>query len=210
MSAFRFYFTLDILLMESLAHRFGLGNVYMKTGKFRMAEYHFRKAVEINPSNAMLVCCVGTVLEKLDKKKEALELYERACLLAPTSPAVRFKRVRMLMELRHFDSALRDLMLVRDMAPDEFNVHYLLGKLYGAMGDKINMTRNLTIAQDLEPRAAGRIREIIESAGKPDEEDDGEEDDSQTRGGDRSENDMSQGEVSDSMLHGGNGDADMA
>lgn len=181
----------------------------MKTGKFRMAEYHFRKAVEINPSNAMLVCCVGTVLEKLDKKKEALEMYERACLLAPTSPAVRFKRVRMLMELRHFDSALRDLMLVRDMAPDEFNVHYLLGKLYGAMGDKINMTRNLTIAQDLEPRAAGRIREIIENAGKLDEEEEEEgegqgkcEDDGRTDAGDNE--DMQDEGENDSR------DADMA
>ena len=63
-------------------------------------------------------------------------------------------------------AALKDLLLVRDMAPDEFNVHYLLGKLYGAMGEKVAMTKNLTIAQDLEPRAAGRIREIIEGAGK--------------------------------------------
>ena len=82
---------------------FGLGNVYMKTGKYRMAEYHFRKAIEINATNAMLVCCVGTVLEKLDRKRDALEMYETACLLAPTSPAVRFKRVRMLMDLRQYD-----------------------------------------------------------------------------------------------------------
>lgn len=63
-------------------------------------------------------------------------------------------------------AALKDLLLVRDMAPDEFNVHYLLGKLYGAMGERVLMTKNLTIAQDLEPRAAGRIREIIENAGR--------------------------------------------
>lgn len=205
-----------MLTLNVLLCRFGLGNVYMKTGKFRMAEYHFRKAVEINPSNAMLVCCVGTVLEKLDRKKEALEMYERACLLAPTSPAVRFKRVRMLMELKHFDSALRDLMLVRDMAPDEFNVHYLLGKLYGAMGDKVNMTRNLTIAQDLEPRAAGRIREIIEHAGQPssegesDGEDEG-DDDEETRAGVRSEDDqMGENDENGSVAEDGDPDADMA
>jgi tetratricopeptide (TPR) repeat protein len=175
------YLWLTISIRVLPLRRFGLGNVYMKTGKYRMAEYHFRKAVEINSTNAMLVCCVGTVLEKLDRKKEALELYEQACLLAPTSPAVRFKRVRMLMDLKNYDSALRDLMLVRDMAPDEFNVHYLLGKLYGAMGDRVNMTRNLTIAQDLEPRAAGRIREIIEAAAEEgmdaDEENEEDEDD---------------------------------
>lgn len=75
----------------------------MKTGKYRLAEYHFRKAVEINPSNAMLVSCVGTAYEKSGDKKLALEMYERACLLAPKSPAVRFKRVRMLMEMRQLN-----------------------------------------------------------------------------------------------------------
>ena len=44
-----------------MPHRFGLGNVYMKTGKYRLAEYHFRRASEISPSNAMLLLCVGTV-----------------------------------------------------------------------------------------------------------------------------------------------------
>lgn len=40
---------------------FGLGNVYMKAGKLRLAEYHFNRASEINPTNAMLVSCVGSV-----------------------------------------------------------------------------------------------------------------------------------------------------
>jgi tetratricopeptide (TPR) repeat protein len=40
---------------------FGLGNVYLKTGKYTLAEYHFRRALEINQGNVTLVCCVGTV-----------------------------------------------------------------------------------------------------------------------------------------------------
>ena len=42
------------------------------------------------------------VLEKLGRRREALELYEKACLLAPESPAVRFKRVRILISLRQY------------------------------------------------------------------------------------------------------------
>lgn len=41
--------------------RFGLGRVYQKTGKLQLAEYHFRRALAINPSNVVLYCCVGTV-----------------------------------------------------------------------------------------------------------------------------------------------------
>lgn len=33
----------------------------MQTGKYRLAEFHFRRAVEINPTNATLVCCIGSV-----------------------------------------------------------------------------------------------------------------------------------------------------
>lgn len=60
-------------------------------------------------------------------------------------------------------------------------MHFLLGKLYGALGDKTNMTRSLTFAQDLEPRAAGRIREIIERAGAASDEEDEGDDESQAR-----------------------------
>ena len=107
--------------------RFGLGNVYMKTGKYTLADYHFRRAFEINPSNATLVCCVGSVsrrlrpfhselcflqaltvdrrlqvLEKSRRYKEALETYERACLLAPESSLARFRRVRMMVALGRY------------------------------------------------------------------------------------------------------------
>lgn len=47
--------------MPTCCFRFGLGRVYQKMGKTRFAEYHFRRALEINPSNVVLYCCVGTV-----------------------------------------------------------------------------------------------------------------------------------------------------
>lgn len=40
---------------------YGLGRLYQKMGKMRYAEYHYRRAVEINPSNVILLCCVGGV-----------------------------------------------------------------------------------------------------------------------------------------------------
>jgi anaphase-promoting complex subunit 3 len=40
---------------------YGMGTAYLRKNKLRQAEHHFRRAVEINPSNAVLVCCVGQV-----------------------------------------------------------------------------------------------------------------------------------------------------
>lgn len=39
--------------------RYGLGTCYLRMSKIRLAEYHYRKAVEIHPNNAVLLGCVG-------------------------------------------------------------------------------------------------------------------------------------------------------
>lgn len=41
--------------------RYGLGTCYMRMSKLQLAEYHFRKALDIYPSNAVLMGCVGLV-----------------------------------------------------------------------------------------------------------------------------------------------------
>lgn len=35
--------------------------IYSKVGKSELAEYHFKRAADINPSNAVLICCIGMV-----------------------------------------------------------------------------------------------------------------------------------------------------
>jgi hypothetical protein len=50
-----------LTLYDPLRYRYGLGTAYLRKNKLRHAEHHFRRAVEINPSNAVLVCCVGQV-----------------------------------------------------------------------------------------------------------------------------------------------------
>jgi anaphase-promoting complex subunit 3 len=38
-----------------------MGLVYLKTGKAQYAEHHFRRAAAMNPTNAVLLCCIGMV-----------------------------------------------------------------------------------------------------------------------------------------------------
>lgn len=44
---------------------YGLGRVYEKMGKWEMAEKHYELAAKINPSNAVLVVCIGQVSLRL-------------------------------------------------------------------------------------------------------------------------------------------------
>lgn len=93
--------------------RFGLGNVYLKTGKTTLAEYHFRKALDLNQANATLACCVGAVLEKLGRRSEALAMYDEARLAAPESSLVRFKRVRLLIKMHRHEVSISSRALSR-------------------------------------------------------------------------------------------------
>lgn len=55
-----------------------------------------------------------------------------------------------------------DLLTLKNTAPNEFNVHYLLGKLYKILGRGSDMLKSLVLAQDIDPRAAKMVRDLIE------------------------------------------------
>lgn len=40
---------------------YGMGLVYLRMGKQKYAEHHFRRAAEINPTSPVLLCCIGMV-----------------------------------------------------------------------------------------------------------------------------------------------------
>ena len=131
---------------------YGLGKVYEKMGKWEIAEQHYRTAARINPTNAVLVCCIGMVLEKMRKPEQALTMYTRACALAPGSALSRFKKARCLMGLGQPREALVELKILKDVAPDEANVHFLLGRLYKMLRMRGEAVRCFTMALNLDPK----------------------------------------------------------
>ena len=131
---------------------YGLGKVFEKQGKYAFAEQHYRTAASINPTNAVLVCCIGMVLEKLKNHKAALIQYSRACELSEKSALCRFKKARVLMTLQEPERALVELRVLKDIAPDEANVHFLLGRAYKQLRQKGSAIRHFTMALNLDPK----------------------------------------------------------
>lgn len=78
--------------------------------------------------------------------------YTHACELDPRSALSRFKKARVLMNLRQPKEALRELEILKDIAPDEANVHFMLGRLYKMMRDRTGAIRHYTIALNLDPK----------------------------------------------------------
>ena len=131
---------------------YGLGKVYEKMGKWSIAEQHYRTAAQINPTNAVLICCIGMVLEKLKDPEQALQMYTRACALAPGNALSRFKKARCLMTLQRPKEALTELKVLKDVAPEEANVWFLMGRLCKMLGKKAEAVRAFTMALNLDPK----------------------------------------------------------
>lgn len=102
--------------------RYGLGTCYLRRSKVRLAEYHYRKALDIHPRNAVLMGCVGMVstshntfpkdasgslrlsqaVERRGDRQAALELFDRAVRLAPENALVRYRRAKILVSMRKY------------------------------------------------------------------------------------------------------------
>ncbi len=67
-------------------------------------------------------------------------------MLIPTSL---YETVLMVLQ-----GALEELMILKDLAPDEANVHFLLGRLYKSLHDKTSAIKHLTIALNLDPKVS--------------------------------------------------------
>ena len=135
---------------------YGIGRVYEKLGSYDKAYTHFHSASVINPTNAVLICCIGNVLEKQRQIVQALQFFSKATELAPHAPQTRYKKARALLALNQLDAAQKELEILKNLAPDEATVHFLLGKLYKSLNDKGSAVRHFTIALNLDPKVCFR------------------------------------------------------
>lgn len=51
--------------VASVFFRYGMGMIFYKQEKFRLAEVHYRKALSINPHSSVLLCHVAVVSDHL-------------------------------------------------------------------------------------------------------------------------------------------------
>ncbi|KAL7930972.1 hypothetical protein V8C35DRAFT_282911 [Trichoderma chlorosporum] len=142
---------------------YGIGRVQQRLGAYDKALTHFQAAHLINPNNAVLVTCIGTALEKQKQILPALRAYCKAVELAPHAASTRYKKAKALLAVGQNEEAQKELVILKDLAPDEGTVHYLLATLYRNMNEKQEAVRHFTIALALDPKAGPQIKEAIES-----------------------------------------------
>jgi len=105
----------------------------------------------------------------MKKTHPALVQYIHAVTLDPRSFPARYRKASSHLKLHNAPEALKELMVLKDMEPEDATVHFLLGRTYKRLGDKANAIRHFTIALNLDPKAIQYIKEAMESL----EEDEG-------------------------------------
>ncbi|EDR10957.1 uncharacterized protein LACBIDRAFT_315993 [Laccaria bicolor S238N-H82] len=142
---------------------YGLGTCYLRMSKIRLAEYHYRKAVEIHPNNAVLLGCVGMAVDRRGDRDAALALFDEAVRLAPDNALVRYRRAKILVSMRKYERAVEDLVSLRNSTPEESNVVFQLAKVYRLLGDEVNSAKTLALARDISPKSMNKIKKLLDT-----------------------------------------------
>lgn len=99
----------------------------------------------------------------MKKTQPALIQYMTAVTLDPRSNLARFRKAEIHLKLGAPGEALKDLLHLKDSAPDDANVHFLLGKCYKRLGQRGSAIRHFTVALNLDPKAQQWIKEAMET-----------------------------------------------
>lgn len=147
---------------------YGLGAIYYRQEKYDLAEYHFQRAIDINPQSSVLLCHLGMAQDANGKAFEALDTLAAAFRIDPRNPSARYQRATVYMSLDRPREALSELEKVRDAVPREASVHFAMGRVLKRLGRTEQAMRCFLTALDLDPKDTNLIKAAMDKLDEPD------------------------------------------
>ena len=111
-----------------------LGDAYTQAHELPKAEGAYRKAADLDPSEASHKRGLGQTLLAEEKYSEALAVYQKLSDLMPDDADVYLRIAQIFRELRELDRAEQNLVKARQYAPGSLEVMYNEGMLYESQG----------------------------------------------------------------------------
>jgi tetratricopeptide (TPR) repeat protein len=111
-----------------------LGDAYTQAKNLAKAEGAYRKAAELDPSDAGHQRGLGQTLLSEEKYAEALGVYQRLAELEPENADVFLRLSQIYRELHKLDEAEKSLLKARQRAPGSIEVMYNEALLYQSQG----------------------------------------------------------------------------
>jgi tetratricopeptide (TPR) repeat protein len=111
-----------------------LGDAHTQAHELPKAEGAYRKAVEMDPSEASHQRGLGQTLLAEEKYSDALAVYQKLADLMPDDADVYLRIAQIYRELHELDKAEQNLVKARQYAPGSLEVMYNEGMLYESQG----------------------------------------------------------------------------
>jgi anaphase-promoting complex subunit 3 len=138
--------------------------VYLKQEKFPTAEFHFTKATTIFRTNPDLICHLAVAQHKCNRSESALTLLNDALKIDSKNALCKFHKAGLLLHLERYQEALTELEELRQIAPKESLVYYLLSKVHRHLKNFHYSYMYMSWSMDLDPKGANN--QLKENADK--------------------------------------------
>ncbi|CAF0843027.1 unnamed protein product [Adineta ricciae] len=142
----------------------GVAMIYLKQEKFQSAAFHFTKATSIYRTNPDLICHLAVAQHKCNQSADALALLNDALKIDSKNALCKFHKAGLLLHLERYHEALSELEELRQIAPKESLVYYLLSKVHRHLKNFHYSYMYMSWSMDLDPKGANN--QLKENADK--------------------------------------------
>jgi len=145
-----------------------LGDAYWTLSQWDSAAEQFQAELTVDPGNCMARARIGNiVLQKNGSAEEAMATIDKAISMCPSLTDARVDRARALVKLNRQAEAVTELEAAVKAEPAEPSTHFLLAKVYRALGRTEEAQAEMQTYSKLEERAraavAERAQEVIKN-----------------------------------------------
>jgi tetratricopeptide (TPR) repeat protein len=137
---------------KQLEAHFGLGYLYFKQKRYPEAERELHAELENNSEHALSIAYLGDIMMRDARREQALAMLKRAETLDNNLHVVHQDLGIYYQEEKQFDLALHEFQEAVRTAPDNYDAHYRLARIYKQMGQPANAEKEFAIVQKLHQK----------------------------------------------------------
>lgn len=116
-----------------------LAQTLARLGESARAEEVFTRGVEKNrlrtPPDKGIHIAYGLFLAGLDRGEESCEQFRAVTRFAPRDPEAHYELAKVLFQMKRFSEAVREADRAVTLDRSDYRIHYLLARIYTALGD---------------------------------------------------------------------------
>jgi tetratricopeptide (TPR) repeat protein len=139
----------------------GLGKAYFDQGDYTKAIDSYRKALKIRPRSADAQLALGLALSNAGKCDEAMQAFQKAKELDPTIVEDQVMTGKAYLQAGMYAQAIESFKDAVQTDQEHAQAYFNLGRAYLRVGDKALALEQQRVLQNLDPRLAGQLLNMI-------------------------------------------------